>query len=359
MDTDYSASILEGLGEGIIAFDKTHRAVLFNAHLTNLMGWSEQAVYGASPEQLFVRQPELLRVLHRGLKQKELASDVDMVDHNADGGLQHLRVSTSFLDAETQSGLVLAVRDVSQVKRMEWEIFQIEKMTALGRLAASVAHEVRNPLGAIDIQLQLLAEDLGALPGTAKARLLQRLNIAQTEMKRLDRIVHNFLRFSRTPKLHLRHISLNDTIRHVFELVSPEAREREIALRLELSENLPAINGDEDQLGQAVLNIAVNAFQSMADGGDLIARTQSESAQVCLMLMDTGCGIPEGEVDRIFEFYYTTKDEGTGLGLSIAQRIIYQHGGHIDVESSPGQGTTFWIYLPIPDAQTDTARGDL
>ena len=346
MATDYSASILEGLGEGIVAFDQTHRAVMANTHLIALMGWDKQAVCGASPEVLFAQRPELLRILNEGMKKKVLVSDTDLVHHNADGGLQHLRVSTSFLDADTQCGLVLAVRDVSEIKRMEWEIFQVEKMTALGRLAASVAHEVRNPLGAIDIQLQLLEEDLGELASALKERLVGRLNIAQTEMKRLDRLVYNFLRFSRTPKLHLRQVSLNDVIRRVFELVSPEARERDIVLRLELSEDLPAINGDEDQLGQAVLNIVVNAFQSMATGGDLVARTQTESGQVCLMLTDTGCGIPEEEVDRIFEFYYTTQDEGTGLGLSMAQRIIYQHGGHIDVESRPEWGTTFRVYLP-------------
>ena len=113
---------------------------------------------------------------------------------------------------------------------MEWEIFQVEKMTALGRLAASVAHEVRNPLGAIDIQLQLLEEDLDALSSALKERLVGRLNIAQTEMKRLDRLVYNFLRFSRTPKLHLRQVSLNDVVRRVFELVSPEARERGVSV---------------------------------------------------------------------------------------------------------------------------------
>ena len=357
MATDYSASILEGLGEGIVAFDKTHRAVMVNAHLIALMGWDKQTVCGASPEMLFSQRPELLRILNQGIKNKVLVSDIDLVHHNADGGLQHLRVSTSFLDADTQCGLVLAVRDVSEIKRMEWEIFQVEKMTALGRLAASVAHEVRNPLGAIDIQLQLLEEDLGELASALKERLVRRLNIAQTEMKRLDRIVHNFLRFSRTPKLHLRQMSLNDVVRRVFELVSPEAREREVVLRLELSDGLPAINGDEDQLGQAVLNIVVNAFQSMAAGGNLTARTQTESGQVCLMLTDTGCGIPEEEVDRIFEFYYTTKDEGTGLGLSIAQRIIYQHGGHIDVESRLERGTTFRVYLPVPETRTEATYG--
>ena len=347
MAMDYSASILEGLGEGIVAFDKTHRAVMANAHLIALMGWDKQVVCGASPEVLFAQRPELLRILNEGIKKKVLVSDTDLVHHNADGGLQHLRVSTSFLDADTRSGLVLAVRDVSEIKRMEWEIFQVEKMTALGRLAASVAHEVRNPLGAIDIQLQLLEEDLDELSSALKERLVGRLNIAQTEMKRLDRLVYNFLRFSRTPKLHLRQVFLNDVVRRVFDLVSPEAREREVVLCLELSDDLPAINGDEDQLGQAVLNIVVNAFQSMVTGGDLVARTQTESGQVCLMLTDTGCGIPEEEVDRIFEFYYTTKDEGTGLGLSIAQRIIYQHGGHIDVESLPERGTTFRVYLPV------------
>lgn len=344
---DYSASVLEGLGEGIVAFGDDGRAVMVNTYLVALIGRVGQMLIGEPAETLFDERPEILRILRDGFEKKVLASHTDLVHHNVDGGLQYLRVSTSFLDADTQSGLVLVVRDVSELKKMEWEIFQVEKMTALGRLAASVAHEVRNPLGAIDIQLQLLEEDLGDLESGLGKRLLERLNIAQTEMKRLDRIVHNFLRFSRTPKLHLRQLSLNDVVRHVFELVSPEAREREILLGLALIDDLPVINGDEDQLGQAVLNITVNAFQSMASGGELIARTQMESNQVCLTLSDTGCGIPEEEVDRIFEFYYTTKDEGTGLGLSIAQRIIYQHGGHIDVESRPGIGTIFRIYLPV------------
>ena len=345
--TDYSASILEGLCEGIVAFGEDGRAVMANAYLVALIGRAGQTLIGESAETLFAERSEILRILQDGFEKKALAFHTDLVHHNADGGLQHLRVSTSFLDADMQLGLVLVVRDVSELKKTEWEIFQVEKMTALGRLAASVAHEVRNPLGAVDIQLQLLEEDLGDLESGLGKRLLRRLNIAQTEMKRIDRIVHNFLRFSRTPKLHLRQLSLNDVARHVFELVSPEARERKVRVQLELTEDLPVINGDEDQLGQAVLNMTVNAFQSMVSGGELIARTQVESSYVCLTLSDTGCGIPEEEVDRIFEFYYTTKDEGTGLGLSIAQRIVYQHGGHIDVESRPGGGTTFRIYLPV------------
>ena len=123
------------------------------------------------------------------------------------------------------------------------------------RLAASVAHEVRNPLGAIDIQLQLLAQDLEDADPEISGRIAKRLHIAQGEMKRLDRIVRNFLRFSRTPKLRLQQVSFNDVVRRVFELVTPEAREQEIGLKLDPAPDLPLVDGDEDQLGQAVLNL--------------------------------------------------------------------------------------------------------
>lgn len=350
-DLDYCISVFESLEEGILAFGQDCTVVLSNAYLLKLLSLKKEDVIGQRYDVLFLGKPDLLRILNRGFEASELVTDVDLVHHLPDGGLLHLRVNTSFLDAKQQTGLVLALRDVSQVKRSEWEMGQIEKMTALGRLAASVAHEVRNPLGAIDIQLQLLGEDLDGVDEALRIKLLQRLTIAQTEMKRMDRIVHNFLRFSRTPQLHLERLTLNDVIDHVFELVSPEARERNIKLVLELADGLPEINGDEDQLGQAVLNMTVNAFQSMKEGGEFVARTKVdlESHQVCLSLSDTGCGIADTEIDRIFEFYYTTKDEGTGLGLSIVQRIIYQHGGHLDVDSREGEGTTFYIYLPISE----------
>ncbi|MDP6775341.1 MAG: ATP-binding protein, partial [Candidatus Latescibacteria bacterium] len=238
---------------------------------------------------------------------------------------------------------------------MEWEILQVEKMSALGRLAASVAHEVRNPLGAIDIQLQFLSEDFSEAPSELREGLTRRLAVAQTEMKRLDRIVRNFLRFSRTPRLHLDRLSLNDIVRHVFELVSPEAREQGVSLDLALQDDLPPVDGDEDQLGQAILNMTVNAFQSMEGGGKLSAQTAVDRAPglIRLVLVDAGSGIPESEIDRVFEYYYTTKDGGTGLGLSIAQQIIYQHGGHIEVESEVGAGTTFRVYLPIASEQKE------
>jgi len=341
--------ILESLTDGVLALDGQDHVVMANSAMATMMGWDTDAGRGQPAAALFADWPEFRDLLKSGDRRTR---PTDLVRHLPDGGLRHFRATASPLSLGAEEGLVLVLRDVSELKRMEWEVFQAEKMTALGRLAASVAHEVRNPLGAIGIQLQLLADDVGDLPAPQEERLARRLDIAQAEMKRLDRIVHNFLRFSRTPKLRLQPTDLNDVLRHVFELVTPEAREQGIELRLALDQGLPMLEGDENQLGQAILNMTVNAFQAIRDGGWLEGATAYDPGhrQVCLSLTDSGPGIPGEEVDRIFEFYYTTKDEGTGLGLSIAQRIAYQHGGVIEVESREGSGATFRLNLPVAPA---------
>lgn len=346
--SEYSAALLEGLNEGVIAFDLQRKAVLANGASIRLLGLAGQEVAGRRADELFAGRPELLKILDAGFRGCLRAEPKDLMLEQEDGGMRRLGATTSYLQEEERQGLVLVVQDVSVLKQMEWETYQVAKMSALGRLAASVAHEVRNPLGAVDIQLQLLEDDLRAVDDRLRSRIYRRLNVARMEMKRLDRIVHNFLRFSRTPRLDLKRISLNDVVRHVFDLVSPEARERGIRLKLDLRTGLPEVNGDDSQLGQAVLNITVNAFQAMESGGQLCARTRADSpgSHICLSISDTGCGIPDEEIDRIFEYYYTTRDEGTGLGLSIAQQIIYQHRGHIEVESEAGKGTKFTIQMP-------------
>lgn len=343
------AALLEGLNEGVIAFDRHRIVLLANGASVRLLGLAEQEAVGRVADELFAASPELLKILEAGFRGRLYPEPRDLVLQQGDGGVRRLGATTSYLNAELEQGLVLVVQDVSSLKRMERETYQAAKMSALGRLAASVAHEVRNPLGAVDIQLQLLEDDLRAVDEGMRSRVYRRLKIAQMEMKRLDRIVHNFLRFSRTPRLDLRRICLNDVVQHVFDLVTPEARERGIRLHLDPGEGLPAVSGDESQLGQAVLNITVNAFQAMETDGQLRARTWIDSAanRVCLSISDTGCGIPDEEIDRVFEYYYTTRDEGTGLGLSIAQQIVYQHRGHIEVESETGKGTVFRIHMPI------------
>jgi two-component system, sporulation sensor kinase E len=346
MSKDISKAVLDGLQEGVVAFDSDKRVILANRSAVRMMGWTDRGVMGEPASELFRDRLELLEIVEDGFCGNTLDQPTNPLEKEREDA-KRLAVTTAQFDLVRESGLIMLMQDVSTLRRAEWEMFQVEKMSALGRLAASVAHEVRNPLGAIGIQLQLLEEDLSGLDSLLHDRLSRRLNIAQQEMKRLDRIVHNFLRFSRTPKLDLTPISLNDVVRHVFELVSPEAKEQGIFLSLALDKNLPTVAGDESQLGQAILNIIVNAFQAIEGEGVVEARTWFMSDEVCLTLSDTGCGIPQEEIDRIFEVYYTTRDEGTGLGLSIAQKIIFQHGGHIDLSSEERKGTRFEVHFPV------------
>ena len=264
-----------------------------------------------------------------------------------------LRVNAMHLtdDDSTSLGTLLTLAEVTDLKRAERSVWQSEKMTALGRLAASVAHEVGNPLGAIDIQLQLLQEDVEEAGVEVGERASRRINIARAEMRRLNGIIQNFLRFSRPPALHLAALSPNDLLRHTHALVAPEAREREIELVLETMDDLPSITADENQLSQAILNVLINAFQAAGDDPKvtLSSRLADDCDTVLLEISDNGSGIAEENLERIFEFYYTTKDSGTGLGLSIAQRIVNQHGGAVEVDSTAGRGTTVTFRLPQTD----------
>jgi two-component system, sporulation sensor kinase E len=357
--------VLDSLGEGIIAFDANRKAVVANSHAADLIGWDGK-VEGVGAASLFENIPELLELVERAFDEDDSLAQKDAVIQSKGNISLHMRVITSVTQFEDDPGIVLILRDASDVKRVEREIYQADKMTALGRLAASVAHEVRNPLGAMTLQLQLLEEDAVDMPAPDRARLLRRLNIANAEIKRLDRIVGNFLRFSRPSQVRRERLSLNDVVRRVFDLVTPEAREQEVNLVLDLAKDLPPVEGDEGQLAQAVLNITVNAFHAIqklaidrAVEGEFRATTRLDPGHmVRLTIQDDGEGIPEVDLDRVFEFYFTTKDEGTGLGLSIAQRIIYEHGGSIDVESVLGEGTTFIIILPaLAEGIGDSAIG--
>ena len=340
-------SVLQYLNEGVATFDAAGTLVFANPAFGFLLG-REVYTVGSSGRAIFQDRPELSKLLDDALAGLPTSVPQEVEDRLPDGKIRHLGVTTSFLGEDRANGIVILIQDVSVLKRTERELYQAAKMGALGRLAASVAHEVRNPLGAIDIQLHLLEDEAREIAGGFGEKTLRRLNIAKSEMKRLDRIVHNFLRFSRSPRLSLQPLSVNDVVEHVFELVTPEARERGVRLSLELDPDLPKVEGDEGQLAQAVLNIVVNGFQALEAEGrmEAVSSRDSENGDICLELRDTGCGIPESELDRIFEFYYTTKEEGSGLGLSIAQRIVYQHGGRIEVEPRNVGGTTFRIRLP-------------
>ena len=344
-DQTFANRVIASLTEGVVVLALGGRVLTANPALLAVLELECDAPDHL--DQLFPTNSDLYRLASAALT-GTLARNEDIQFRTRSGATRWLRVNAILLrDGQAQvRGAMLTLVEISELKSAERHMWQVEKMSALGRLASSVAHEVRNPLGAIDIQLQLLQEDLAKTQGELITKALRRLEIARTEMRRLNGIVQNFLRFSRPPTLHLQRTSPNDMLRHIRDLVAPEARERGIHLHCELDAALPEIEIDENQLGQSLLNILINAFQAIDDGGQVHFCTRAENDEILIDISDDGRGIPTGDLERIFEFYYTTKDEGTGLGLSIAQRIVHQHGGSLLVESEEGAGTSVCIRLP-------------
>ena len=257
-------------------------------------------------------------------------------------------------------GILLVVRNLAYVSRMQSTIAYSRKLVALGRLTAGIAHEVKNPLNAMMIHLELLRTKIrksslvpagagGLLGDTAKGdeNLLQHVGVIETEIRRLDEVVQGFLKFTRPEDLRLQAVRASVLFEEMLPIVQPEARKNNVRVSVETPDVQLAVNGDSAMLRQALLNLAMNACQAMPNGGTLrLVSAAASKKRVELRVEDNGVGIPPEDLGRIFDLYFTTKDHGTGIGLSMVYRIIQMHDGEIEVQSTPGRGTTFKVLLP-------------
>jgi signal transduction histidine kinase len=221
------------------------------------------------------------------------------------------------------------------------------KLAALSRLSAGVAHEVKNPLNATVIHLELLKEQLSARSSGAPASALDHVAIIAAQMRRLDEVVQGFLRFIRPEDLKLDRVQPGVLIEAIRPIVSAEAERHGIELRIEIGNWLPDVRVDSGMMQQALLNLALNACQAMPNGGRLrLSASVASGKRVEIVCEDNGPGIKPEHLDRIFDLYFTTKEKGSGIGLSMVYRAVQLHDGEIQVQSIPGRGTTFRVLLP-------------
>jgi signal transduction histidine kinase len=228
-----------------------------------------------------------------------------------------------------------------------------EQLAEMGKLAAGLAHELKNPLSTLKLNLQLLEEDLAGIPGDIAQRSITRVGTLKKEADRLRQTLDNFLRYAGRIELSTQTVSLNAIIEELLDFFIPQAQAAGVRVLASLTPDDPQCRLDANLFKQALLNLLLNALQAMpADGGggehrELHVRTLSAKETAILYVSDTGVGIEPDHLPRIFDAYFTTKKGGTGLGLPTTRRLIEEHGGHITVDSMRGQGTTFRVELPL------------
>ena len=357
-------TIFQSIQEGVLVMDGEGKLSYANLAAGALLGFNPETAVGR-PVTRYMREIDWDRVLDfdEGECSKLITREIEITypEHRY---VSFYVVPLSGEDSDN-SGVVVILRDVTKDRLQEASVLESERLNAVKLLAAGVAHEIGNPLNALNIHLQLLDRELRTVRdefGDTRAsppepellageigNLQELVDVARNEVSRLDLIITQFLRAIRPTKPKMEAVQIQALLEEALTLLRHEVTNRDIDIEIVSPEPVPKIQVDRDQVKQAFFNLIKNAFQAMPDGGSLRISLKASDQFLEVAFQDTGIGIDPDDLGRIFEPYHTTKSTGSGLGLMIVQRIVQEHGGHIELMSKPKEGTRFTIYLPLAE----------
>ncbi len=334
-------TLISSLPVGLIVTDSQGLIILCNQFAERMTSVVEKDAVGLPPEEVLA--PELAQALSgTAMTPEGSRREIILPDHN--GGLRTLQLqSMSVVDSEgAPSGSMLLIQDLSQLKSLEEELRRSERMAALGKMAAGVAHELRNPLSSIKGLAILLRSKF-----QEKSDDQLTADILVQEVERLNRSISELLDYTRPQKLVLGNVHPVEVVRKAMSLVRMDAESMGVIMELHGEEHIPVIQADQDKLNQVFLNLLLNSIQAMEDGGRLDIYVADDGRNITLKVKDTGCGVAKENLSRVFDPYFTTKPDGTGLGLAMSVKIIEEHGGTISFQSDCDSGTTVTVILPV------------
>src|SRR5579863_10382673 len=335
--------LMAKLQDGLMLFSRDSRVVLVSAPVEAFLGRPRAELLGHMVDEIFDRNSLLGAAL---LDAFELRRPLQQREFEAAAG-KHIQVSLDFVQEKTsQIGALLIMRDSESVQRIGDEIEMSRRLSASGRLTRGVAHEVKNPINAIVLHLQLLQNKLAHQePDTRR-----HMDIIDNEIRRLDRVVQTLVDFTRPRDLHLEEVDLRQLLEDVAQLAAPDAEQHGVTIERHMPNVQVPVRVDTDLMKQAILNVVINGVQAMPDGGLLTISARRENGIVVAEVQDQGTGIPKDMHEKVFELYFTTKKEGTGIGLAQTYQILQWHYGSVDFESAEMNGTVFRFHLPVAGA---------
>ena len=349
-ESDLYAALFNNLQDGHVIIDEKGTVVLANRRLFTLVPYQRKyrnrPLEGMSIKEC-ISDKDLSSYIENVLNGKEKGEDRDFT-LQVGSELRTLRISFLRLCTDKNQYMDIIISDISEDIRKETRLRRSESLASMTTMAAGVAHEIKNPLAAMQIHTQLMRKAFQKYGSLDEEKAEKYLNVIEEETAHLNKIAVDFLFAVKPMEVELRLGSLNENVEEVVSFLLPEAEERGIEVETKLDSFLPRIQFDARLVKQALLNLVQNDFAAMAENGKLTIISKSDGDYQALIIRDNGSGIPEEKLSKIFEPYYTTKASGTGLGLTLVYKIMKEHNGDIHVKSEVGKGTEFILLFPVP-----------
>lgn len=342
---EYTQAILRSITAGVITLGPDGSIVTANPAAERLLGQQESDLVPRRVQAVLADDGGLDADVSRVLSGRlpRLVKELKLVTRG--GRVLHVQASVSRMrDAAGRIlGAVVTLEDISEIKALTDQLIRSDRLAAMGELTAGVAHEVRNPLGIIRASVQLIEDSRDDWE-----RVTEATSVIKQEIDRLDRVVKALLDFGRPSAPTFRAVRVSDVLDDVVLFTRRFARQARVSISYEVPPDTPHVRADPDQMKQVFVNLISNAVQAMEDrGGTISIDARAEGGFVAIRVEDDGPGIPERDLPKIFDPFYSTKDDGTGLGLTMVHRIVDEHDGYIEVASREGEGTSFTVYFPV------------